>query len=86
MHCGSGLLDICVPMMLDTSDGLDPAQYYNRKGCSTIHYLVLLIHFLLSEAEVERYADLPAIDYSNAFDKINITFAKKHLSAPGPPC
>ena len=53
-------------MMLETRDDLDPALYDNRKGCSTTHYIALLIHFVLSEAEAERCVNLPAVDYFNA--------------------
>jgi len=54
---------------------LDCAQYGNRRGRSSTHYLVDLVQFILNEAELGRYVNLLAIDFSKAFDKVDVTIA-----------
>ena len=58
--------------MQDMSTSLDTIQFGNHKGRSTTHYLVDLVHFVLSEVELCRYINLLLIDYSNAFDEVDI--------------
>ena len=73
-------------MMHDMSPSLDTMQFGNRKGRSTTHYLVALVHFVLSEVELGRYVNLLIIDYSKGFDKVDITVAlEKLLSMNLPP-
>ena len=72
--------------MHDMSPSLDTMQFGNRKGRSTTHYLADLVHFVLSEVELGRYVNLLMIDYSKAFDKVDITVAlEKLLSMNLPP-
>ena len=66
-------------MMHDMSPSLDTMQFGNRKGRSTTHYLADLVHFVLSEVELGRYVNLLMIDYSKAFDKVDITVALEKL-------
>ena len=58
---------------------LDPSQYDNRKHRSTTHYLVDLVQFILTEAEKGHHTNFLAIDYSKAFDKVNINVALSKL-------
>lgn len=62
-------------MMQNILPTLDHSQHGNRKGRSTLHYLVDLVQFVLNEAEDGHYVNLLAIDYSNAFDKVDVTVA-----------
>ena len=62
-------------MMQDMSPSLDPMQFGNRKGRSTSHYLADLLHYVLSEVEVGRHVNVLIIDYSKAFDKVDINVA-----------
>ena len=58
---------------------LDTMQFGSRKGRSTTHYLADLVQFVLSEVELGRYVNLLMIDYSKAFDKVDITVALEKL-------
>ena len=58
---------------------VDCAQCGNRRGRSTTHYLVDLVPFVLTEAERGRYVNLLAIDFSKAFDKVDVTVALQKL-------
>ena len=58
---------------------LDCTQYGNRRGRSSTHYLVDLVQFILNEAELGRYVNLLAIDFSKAFDKVDVTIAIQRL-------
>ena len=58
---------------------LDRAQYGNRRGRSTTHYSVDLVQFVLREAERGRCVNLLAIDFSKAFDKVDVTVAVQKL-------
>ena len=63
------------------SPSLDTMQFANHKGRATTHYLADLVHFVLSEIEPGRYVSRQMIDYSKAFDKVDITVAlEKPLS------
>jgi hypothetical protein len=66
-------------MLQDITPSLDTTQFGNRKGRSTSHYLVDLVQFILTEGEAGRYVNLLAIDYSKAFDKVDITVAMNKL-------
>ena len=66
-------------MLQNMGPTLDCAQYGNRRGRSTIHYLVDLVQFVLREAERGRYVNLLAIDFSKAFDKVDETVAVQKL-------
>ena len=57
----------------------DSAQFGNRKGGSTVHYLVDLIQYILDEAERGNLVNLLTINYSKAFDSIDIIAAIHHL-------
>ena len=57
-------------MMQDMEEYLDTTQFGNRKGCSTTHYLVNIVQFILTEGECGRHTNFLAIDYSKAFDKV----------------
>ena len=62
-------------MMHDMSPLLDTMQFGNRMGRSNTHYLADLVHFVLSEVELGSYVNPLMIDYSKAFDKVDITVA-----------
>ena len=66
-------------MLQDMGPTLDCAQYGNRRGHSTTHYLAGLVQFVLREAERGRYVNLLAIDFSKAFDKVDVTVAVQKL-------
>jgi len=65
--------------MQDMGEQLDSAQFSNRKGRSPTHYLVNVVQFILAEAERGRHTNLLAIDYSKAFDKVDINVALRKL-------
>ena len=62
-------------MLDDMSSSLDSARFGNRKGRSTVHYLVDLIQYILNEAERGNLVNLLTIHYSKAFDRIDTTVA-----------
>ena len=66
-------------MMEDMTPQLDPRQYGNRKGRSTTHYLVQLVQFAFQALEDNHCTDLLAIDYSKAFDRVDVTVALHKL-------
>ena len=66
-------------MLEDMDCLLDSKQYGNRKGLSTSHYLVDMVQYILNEAERGHSVNLLAIDYSKAFDKVDITVAMHKL-------
>jgi len=70
-------------MMEDMTPKLDPRQYGNRKGCSATHYLVQLVQYAHQAVEDGYNADLLAIDYSKAFDRVDITVAMQKLLKMG---
>ena len=58
----------------DVSKNIDSAQYGNQKGLSTSHYLVKMVHRILtildSNNQKEKYAVLAhMVDWSKAFDR-----------------
>lgn len=66
-------------MMEDMAPQLDPWQFGNRKGRSTNHYLVNLVQHAFQALEDGYCEDLLAIDYSKAFDRVDITIALNKL-------
>ena len=58
---------------------LDHSQFGNRKGRSTNHYLVQLVQYAHQALQDGRSADFLAIDYSKAFDRVDITVALNKL-------
>ena len=67
-------------MLQDMGPTLDCAQYGNRRGRSTTHYLVDLVKFVLREAKRGCYVNLLAINFSKTFDKVEVTVALQKLS------
>ena len=65
--------------MADMDSSLDPCQFSNRKGRSASHYLVDLVQYILNEAEAGNYVNLLAVNYSKAFNRVDITIALQHL-------
>ena len=65
--------------MHNMSPSLDTMQFGNRKRRPTTHYLADLVHLVLSDVELGRYINLLMIDYSKAFDKVDITVALEKL-------
>ena len=55
------------------------AQFGNRKGRSTVHYLVYLIQYILDEAGRGNLVNLLTMDYSKTFDRIDTTVAIDRL-------
>ena len=58
----------------DMKDKLDPSQYANQPGVSTEHYLIKLIHRILSETDSNTKGEIKAvlatlIDWKQAFPK-----------------
>jgi len=72
-------------MMQDMGPSLDSMQFGHRKERPTVHYLADLLHFVLSEVEFGRYMSLLMIEYSKAFDKVDITVALSKLISMGLP-
>ena len=54
---------------------LDPGQFGGRKKHSIVHYLVLLLHFVISNTDINdnipRAVIIALCDYSNGFNRIN---------------
>ena len=57
------------------STKLDPGQMGGRKGCSIVHYLITLFHFILSGTDTTDKAPkaviIALIDYSKGFNRIS---------------
>ena len=66
-------------MMEDMNPNLDQKQFGNRKHRFTSHYLVQLVQYAYHALEDGQSADLLAIDYSKAFDRVDINVALKKL-------
>ena len=66
-------------MMVDMESSLDHSQFGNRKGRSTNHYLVQLVQYAHQALQDGQSADFLAIDYSKAFDRVDITLALNKL-------
>ena len=66
-------------MMSDIESSLDHSQFGNRKGRSTNHYLVQLAQYAHQALQDGQSADFLAIDYSKAFDRVDITVALNKL-------
>jgi hypothetical protein len=66
-------------VMQDLSQQLDPRPYGNRKARSTSHYLVQLVQYAHQALEDGCNVNLLAIDYSKAFDRVDITIALQKL-------
>ena len=61
-------------LLEDIASKLDPNQFGNRKSLSTNHYLINMLHLLLSNAETQKSTStLIVTDFSKAFDRINHT-------------
>ena len=65
--------------MADMQSSLDHSQFVNRKGRSTNHNLVQLVQYAHQALQDGENADFLAIDYSKAFDRVDITVAPKTL-------
>ena len=68
-------------MMHDGSPLTGHDAVWPSQGRLTTHYLADLVHFVLSEVELGRYVNLLMIEYSKAFEKVEITPASKELSS-----
>ena len=68
-------------------DQIDPGQYGGFKGCSTTHYLVELVNFVLYNQDLKNPKAVLAamIDYSKAFNKVNHNLIITILSNMGVP-
>ena len=66
-------------MIQNMSQSLDSQQFGNRKGRSTSHYLVQLVQHIHQTWEDGLTANLLAVDYSKAFDRVDITVAIQKL-------
>ena len=62
-------------MPQDMEEHLDPNQYGNRENHSTMHYLMNLVQFIHTEAKRGHHTNCLAIDYSKAFNNIDINVA-----------
>ena len=60
-------------MMGDMESSLDHSQFSKRKGRSTNHYLVQLVQYVHQALQDGQSADFLAIDYSKAFDRVDVT-------------
>ena len=69
--------------MQDIAVWLDPWQFGNRKGRSALHYLVHLVQHLHQALQDCCSTQLLAIDYSKAFDRVNISVAMCNLISIG---
>ena len=68
----------------DISDKLDIKQYGNIKGSSTAHYLIDMLNFVLEGLDKPGYyANLCAIDFTKAFDRVNHCIVIKKLLSLG---
>ena len=65
--------------MQDMGLSLYTMQFGNLRGRLTIDYLADLVHFVLSEVELERYVNPLMISYSKAFDKVDVTVVMEKL-------
>ena len=54
-----------------TTPKLDPLQFGNRKGVSTTHLLVKLLHLCHQAADDGDSVRIVFLDYSKAFDRVN---------------
>lgn len=70
-------------MMADMSQQLDHRQFGNRKGRSTTHYLIQLIQHVHQALQDGRSTQLLTVDYSKAFDRIDINVAINKLIRMG---
>ena len=66
-------------MIQNMSQSLDSQQFGNRKGRSTSHYLVQLVQHIHQAWEDGLTANLLAVYYSKAFDRVDITVAIQKL-------
>ena len=66
------------------SDKLDIKQYGNIKGSSTAHYLIDMLNFVLEGLDKPGYyANLCAIDFTKAFDRVSHCIVIKKLLSLG---
>ena len=61
-------------MIKDMKDKIDPSQFGNQKGLSTQHYLVKMIHKILSSLDNNSKGDIFAViasfvDWKQAFNR-----------------
>ncbi|XP_072048885.1 uncharacterized protein [Amphiura filiformis] len=72
----------------DVSEKIDTRQFGNVKGVSTAHYLVSLLHFLHTGADViNNIGTVVLTDFSKAFDMVDHTLMIEkyiHLGVRGP--
>ena len=75
-------------LLEDISKHIDSNQFENRKGLSTNHYLIQLLHQILENAELPKtISTLVFSDFSKAFDKIDHNvLVNKLLSMGVRPC
>ena len=66
-------------MMGDMESSLENSQFGNRKGRSTNQYFVQLVQYAHQALQDGQNADFLAIDYSKAFDRVDITVAINKL-------
>eukprot|EP00057_Strongylocentrotus_purpuratus_P014188 XP_011668662.1 PREDICTED: RNA-directed DNA polymerase from mobile element jockey-like [Strongylocentrotus purpuratus] len=58
-------------LLADIEPNIDPQQYGSRRGNSTAHYLVNLLHFLHTNADrLQTVSTIVVTDFSKAFDLI----------------
>ena len=68
----------------DFTPVLDSKQYGNVKDTSTTHYLVDMLHNVISGIEKpSNYATLVAVDFTKAFDRINHNVAVNNIISSG---
>ena len=65
--------------MADMVWSLDHSHFGNRKGRSTNHYLVQLVQYAHQALQDGQSAHFLTIDYSEAFDHVDITVALNKL-------
>ena len=68
---------------------LDPGQFGGLKGCSIVHYLMLLFDFILSSTDtrnnIPKAVMIALVDFSKAFNRINHAKVITRLSDWGVP-
>ena len=66
-------------MMKDMEQPLDPTLFGNKQERATTLYLVSLVQYIVDAAERGCYTNILAVDYSKAFDKVDINIALQEL-------
>ena len=79
---------ICELILKDMSASLDPTQYGNRKRKSIAHYLIRMVHRILSETDKNSRGEVNAIlctfiDWQQAYSRQSHILGIKSFIANG---